>query len=220
MAKYHEIHEINFSNSTPWKDDRRDIVITADLGITEGRKVSMKVEFENKDAARHEVLSETAYTTDTARKFVLDFHKLVVGKNTVWVTFKDELSDGGSTEFVHDITVEDRNTFAIKRDFAFADEYYKTGILKLGQEGLVMESKGFEEGMVVSKNPIQMDGRAKISSIIVHGDSDVFADEKVVQKATYRQDRGDSIIQKIPLTNIKSFESVKNIRMIDRREDS
>ncbi len=217
MAKHHEILEINFSNSTPWKTDRKDIAITVDLGIAEGRKVSMKVELENADKARHEILSETAFTEETARKFTVNRNKLIVGKNTVWVTFKDELDDGGITEFEHDITVEDRDTFAIKRDFAFPDEYLKTGILKLGKDGLTMIAKGLEEGIAVAKNPIQMDGRSKIESIIVHGDNDTVSNEKVVQKAAYRQDRGDSIIQKIPLTNIKSFESVTKIQMVDRK---
>ena len=218
MAKHHEILDINFSNATPWKDDQQNVVITADLGIDVGYKVSMKVELENADKARHEIMSETAYTHDTMRKFVVNHSLLKAGKNTIWVTFKDEIDDKAETEFVHDITVEDRDSFSIKRENAFPDEFHKTGELKINADsGLTLDAKGFEEGVAIPREGITMEGRSKIKSITVHCDDDITGTADIIKKAEYRMDRGDSIIQRIPLDKMKSYDTVLRFQMTNKK---
>lgn len=217
MAKHHEILDISFSNSTPWVNDQRNIVVTTDLGIEDGYKVSMKVELKNAEKSRHEILSETMYTHETMRKFSVERSLLTLGKNTLWITFKDELEDGGETEFSHDITVEDRNCFLLNRDFVFKDEFNKTGKVKFDSSGMTITSNGFEESVVIPKESIMMEGRAKVKSIKINSDDDIIGSFDAIKKAEYRIDRGDSIVQRIPLKNIKTFDTVLKLQMTDKK---
>lgn len=222
MAAKHELLEINFSNSRPWKNDRRDIKISAVLGIGDLQRVSMQVDVQNGTKDKRTVLSQTAFSNDTMREFILSNKELEVGENTITVTFKDEApaADGsGETVFSHVIFVEDRNAFKIERPLHFAAEYHMTGIMNMTpSNGLILKAKGREEGIAVPKNPIEMDGRAKIKNVVVDGDSDVVNESWVSQRATYQQDRGDSVIQKIPLFNIITSDAVLGAYVTEESE--
>jgi hypothetical protein len=217
---YHEILDIDFSNGNPWQEDRRNTVIKATLGIPDGKNVSMQVDIQPDDGGRRTLLSKTEYLPDTIRNYSLAFVELFLGKNTIYIIFEDEDAPAGSdgkTEFSYDVHVENRDSFVIKRRFSFSDEYMLSGPVTMTvNDGLkLVTTAGKEEGIAVPIHPINMDGRAKINKIIVTGDADKLGDATGIRTAEYRADRGDSILQRLPLTDLRTFKAIAKIQMID-----
>lgn len=220
VKPHHSIIDIDFSNSSPWQQDRRNIVVKAFLGIPELKKVSMQVDIISAGGTQKALLSQTDFTADTKREYSVAFAELALGVNTVIVTFQDEVPpDGGDgkTVFQYDVIMENRDSFAIKRRFAFSDEYLISGPLTIDPiNGVQLKTEaGLEEGIIVPVNAIQMDGRAKIKKITVTGDADKLGDVSANRTATYREDRGDSVLQRLPLSDLRTFKAISKIQMID-----
>lgn len=217
---WHSIMDIDFSNANPWNEDRRNIVIKAILGIPDTKKVSMKVDIKPGTAARKTLLAQTDFLPDTARQYSLPFSELILGVNTVYVTFQDEfppVGGTGTTEFAYDIIMESRDSFSVTRRLNFSAEYLISGPLTMDPtDGLkLVTDAGLEQGIAVPVNAIQMDGRAKIKKITVTGDADKLGDATANRIALYRADQGDCILQKLPLSDLRTFKAIAKIQMVD-----
>jgi hypothetical protein len=217
---YHSILDIDFSNSNPWKEDRRNIVIKAILGIPASKNVAMQIDIKPGTGARKTILALTGYTEETVREYSILSNELVLGTNTVFVIFKDEFAPAGSTgitEFQYDVVVENRDSFTITRKFSFDKEYLVSGPLTMdATNGLMLHTDaGLEQGIIVPVNAIQMDGRAKINKITVTGDTDKLGDATTNRTAAYRVDRGDTILQKLPLVDLRTFKAISKIQVVD-----
>lgn len=217
---YHQILDIDLSNSNPWLEDRRNIIVKATLGIPDAKNVAMQVDIKPGVGARKTILPLTAFTADTIREYSIDAEELILGTNAVFVIFQDEFPPDGSTgttEFQYDVVTENRDSFAIKRKFSFSNEYLVSGPLTMDvTNGLMLKTEaGLEEGLIVPVNAIQMDGRARIKKITVTGDADKLGDASAVRAAIYRVDRGDSILQKLPLSDLRTFKAIAKIQMVD-----
>jgi hypothetical protein len=217
---YHSILDIDFSNTNPWSEDRRNIIIKAVLGIPGTKNVAMQVDIKPGTGARKNLLPLTGFTPDTIREYGVAFNELVLGKNTIFVIFQDEFAptdSTGMTEFQCDVIMENRDAFTINRVFKFSNEYLVSGPLTIDPvNGLRLTTQaGLEEGLIVPVNAIQMDGRAKIKKITVNGDADKLGEAVSNRTAIYRVDRGDTILQKLPLSDLRTFKAIAKIQMID-----
>lgn len=216
MAEDLEILDCELSDSVLWDMEHKDVTITALLGIPDGHAATMKIEIANGSDASRILLNDASPSADTIRKFVVQHKEFTSKNNTLTITFADPI--GSTKKFMHEVTIEDRDTFKIHRALDFSEEYRITGNLKMNPfQNLMLKASGFEEGIAMPKKAIEMDGRAKIHKIVIDADDDTSSDESILQKASYRQDRSDSILQKIPLRNIKNFESVNRMQMTDGR---
>lgn len=219
-APWHSILDIQFSNTNPWKDDRRNLILKAVLGIPDTKLVSMQVDIQNGSNVRRTLLDQTDFLADTVRTYSVLAKELVLGKNTLFLTFQDEyppIDSTGKIEFQYDVIMEDRENLKIARRFAFEEEYLVSGPLTIDPvDGLKLVTEaGLEEGIVVPKNAIQMDGRAKIKKITVVGDPDKLGDASSKCTAIYRADRGDSILQRLPLSDLRTFKAIAKIEVVD-----
>ena len=219
-----KILNVDFSNTNPWHKSKKDITATVDILLPEFKKCLIKavlspaeIETTKKSSDRDIVVyEESTYTDTTRRTFPIQRNSLSVGKNKVVVSVIDEDDPHDTSSYEEIITVEDRDTFAIRRTLKNKSEYIVTGDLDIDNaDSLHTNANGMESGVAVPKNHIEMDGRCSIKSVSIDGDDDENKKALLKQDYSYVQDHYDYVVYKYPIGKYMKYESIDDITLID-----
>ena len=234
----HKIINVDFTNTNPWYKNKKDITVTVDLLLPELKKASMKAELlyseyvdqseeviptgENLSASeltRIELLQETDYLADTKRKFIIPFKVLQTGTNTVIITVKDEDDPHEESVYIEEVTLENRDSFSIKRKIKNKSEYVTTGTIIIDNgDGAHSNMAGMESGVLIPQNSINMDGRCSIESVNMDADNDEFKETTLSQEYSYFQDHYDYVVYKYPIGKFTDYESINKIILKEKEE--
>ena len=226
----HKIINVDFTNTNPWYKNKKDITVTVDLLLPELKKASMKAELiyseyvdqseeviptgENLSASeltRIELLQET--------KFIIPFKVLQTGINTVIITVKDEDDPHEESVYIEEVTLENRDSFSIKRKIKNRSEYVTTGTIIIDNgDGAHSNMAGMESGVLIPQNFINMDGRCSIESVNMDADNDEFKETTLSQEYSYFQDHYDYVVYKYPIGKFTDYESINKIILKEKEE--
>lgn len=224
-----KILNVDFSNTNPWHKSKKDITVTVDILLPEFKKCLIKAVLSTAEARSAKkvgnnsdivVYEESTYTDATKRIFSIQRKLLCVGENRVVVSVVDEDDPHDASSYEETITVEDRDTFSIKRTFKNSSEYIITGELDMDNVGsLHTNANGMESGVAIPKNHIEMDGRCSIKTVSIDGDNDESKKTLLEQDYSYVQDHYDYVVYKYPIGKYMEYESIDDITLIDRRSE-
>ena len=226
ITAYHSIQNVRFSASNLWVDNLSDINISVALHLTVGKKTSMKIELKPADAIVTEVndgykiiVTDTA-DDNTEKKGTIPYTELKEGTNTIRITITDEVPPDGQTGksiYTHTVVVENRDSFKIKRAYDFPDEYLisGSGIIDINNNYIVTTESGVRKSLVIPRKAIEMDGRAKIRSVVVNADKDNTGTCEKDVTVNVQEDMGDCYMQTIPFTDILTFQKIDKVQAIN-----
>lgn len=213
-----KILNVDFSNTNPWYKSKKDITAVVDIILPEFKKCLLKAVLSPAESEKKSnnsdivVYEDSGYIDSTRRIFTISRDLLNVGKNKVVVTVTDEDEPHDASSYEANITVEDRDTFSIKRTFENSSEYIITGALSINNtDSLHTNANGMEAGVVIPKNHIEMDGRCSIKSVSIDGDNDENNEVQLNQGYSYVQDHYDYVVYKYPIGKYMQYESVSDI---------
>ena len=175
--------------------------------------------FDSKKELKQDTSTNSSkFTFDISNELLKNSH---IGKNILKIEISDVVPKEGTTgksSYEYELTVENRNFFNIERPYKYKSEYLVTGSGNsiTNENGFTVKTtNGILKSVAIPKQPIEMDGRAKIRSITVDATEDTSGECQKDVIVIMQEDEGDYIAQTIPFTEVLSFTSIDKVQAIN-----
>jgi len=188
---------------------------------TSGNVPKFTVTVEHSDASIATIQTDVSVNLETSLIEVAILHSsFTEGLNTIHIVINDSFVEGEttlSTEWTYPVKSITRDTLAVERSLTAEGDFLLGGSAKITyNEGLVVQSDGsLVRGLAIMKDPVNMNGHAKVDSINVTTTADESQEINFTLSPISRENIGEFICETYSLEDLKKYSQITGFSIIE-----